>query len=88
MNSTKAFYKSKSFWGPVVALFAMLSDMRGWGGVDQAAVLGVVDQIMTYGGVLFGFYGRVVAAEKLGLKDALPVEADLDWDDDDTWNGR
>jgi len=86
MNGTKAFWKSKSFWGPVVALFAMLSDMRGWGGVDQAAILGVVDQIMTYGGVLFGFYGRVVAAEKLGLKSS-PAPDDYE-DYDDHWNGR
>lgn len=69
MNSKKAFWKSKGFWGPVVALFALFSDMRGWGSVDQAAVLGVIDQALTYGGVLMGFYGRMVAAETLGLKD-------------------
>ena len=83
MNGTKAFWKSKAFWGPVVAFIALVSDMRGWGGIDQAAVLGVLDQAMTYGGVLFGFYGRVVAAEKLGLKDA-PISTDHDA----MWNGR
>ena len=64
----KVFWQSKGFWGPVIALFGLLSDMRGWGGVDQAALLGVVDQIFTYGGVALGFYGRVVAQEKLVMR--------------------
>lgn len=64
----KVFWKSKGFWGPVVALFAMLVDMRGWGSVDQAALLGVMDQIFTYGGVAWGFYGRVVAKERLVMR--------------------
>lgn len=64
----KVFWQSKGFWGPVVALFAMLSDMRGWGGVDQAAVLGAVDQVFTYGGIALAFYGRVVAKERLVMR--------------------
>lgn len=64
----KAFWKSKALWGPVIALFALMSDMRGWGSVDQAAMLGVVDQVFTYGGIALGFYGRVVAKEKLVMR--------------------
>ena len=64
----KPFWQSKALWGPVIALFALMSDMRGWGSVDQAALLGFVDQVMTYGGVALGFYGRVVAQEKLVLR--------------------
>ena len=64
----KPFWQSKALWGPVIALFALMSDMRGWGSVDQAALLGFVDQVMTYGGIALGFYGRVVAQEKIVLR--------------------
>ena len=64
----KVFWKSKALWGPVIALFALLTDMRGWGSVDQAALLGVVEQALTYGGVAFGFYGRVVAKEQIVMR--------------------
>ena len=64
----KVFWRSKGFWGPVIALFAMLSDMRGWGSVDQAALLGFVDQVFTYGGISLAFWGRVLAKERLVLR--------------------
>ncbi len=64
----KVFWKSTGLWGPVIALFALLSDMRGWGSVDQAALLGAVDQALTYGGLVLGFFGRVVAKERLVMR--------------------
>ena len=64
----KEFWRSKGFWGPVIALFALLADMRGWGSVDQAALLGGLDQVLTYGGVIIGFWGRVVARERLVMR--------------------
>jgi hypothetical protein len=71
MRSKKAFYKSKGLWGPVIALVALMFDMREWGPVDQAAVWGAVDQIATWGGVLVGAWGRVAAKEGLAVKDEV-----------------
>jgi len=81
MRTRKAFYKSKGFWGPVIALFAMGVEMRGWGSVNQAALLGVVDQIVTWGGVLVGFWGRIAATEELAVKDGPDPDAPGNWRD-------
>lgn len=69
MSKTKAFWRSRGFWGPVIALVSLVFDMREWGEVDQAAVLGAIDQLFLWGGVLLGAWGRIVAKERLGMRD-------------------
>ncbi len=69
MQETKAFWKSRGFWGPVIALVAFLSQQMGAGEIDPN---GVVD-IILYGfeviGIVLAWIGRMRANARLGLRD-------------------
>ena len=69
MSGTKAFWKSKGFWGPVVALIAFGVQANGGPEIDQDAILSAILEILGFGGVLLGLYGRTTAQQKLGVRD-------------------
>ena len=70
MIATKAFYKSKGFWGPLISLFALFAQQAGLGEIDQTELLDAILTLFEWGGVAWAFYGRLVAKTKLGLKDS------------------
>mgnify|MGYP001799620153 CR=1 FL=1 len=75
MNSTKSLFKSKTFWGAVIAIVASLAGLFGFEitATDQQDLIGLYDQalaawdsIAVVVGGLLAIYGRVTATSRIG----------------------
>ncbi|MGS4886109.1 hypothetical protein [Roseibium sp. MB-4] len=75
MNSTKSLFKSKTFWGAVIAIVASLAGLFGFEitATDQQDLIGLYDQalaawdsIAVVAGGLLAIYGRVTATSRIG----------------------
>jgi hypothetical protein len=75
MNSTKSLFKSKTFWGAVIAIVASLAGLFGFEitASDQQDLISMYDQalaawdsIAVVVGGLLAIYGRVTATSRIG----------------------
>lgn len=55
---------SKTIWGIIVSLIGIIIDKLGWG-ISSAEVNQVIDLIIQLGGLIFAFYGRIVAKKPI-----------------------
>ncbi|MEP3431770.1 MAG: hypothetical protein ABJN98_24005 [Roseibium sp.] len=75
MDTTKSIFRSKTFWGAIVAILASVIGLFGieFSATDQAEVLGLYDQVLAawesiaiIGGSALAIYGRISATAKIG----------------------
>lgn len=75
MDSTKSLFKSKTFWGAVIAIAASVAGLFGFEitATDQQDLLSLYDQalaawdsISIIGGGLLAIYGRISATSRIG----------------------
>jgi CDP-diglyceride synthetase len=64
MKPNKAWYKSKTIWGAIVAILALVAGAFGYS-VGQEAQSEVVAAIIGVVGGLFAIYGRIKAVDKV-----------------------
>lgn len=76
MLETKAYYKSRGFWGPIVAIIAFASQQAGLGEVDATGVVDAILYIFEIGGIAIAWLGRLRARYKLGLSDKVATASD------------
>jgi hypothetical protein len=64
---TQKWYQSKTIWGVVVAVIAMILKQFGKeiGAEDQANLVNILLSVAEYGGSLFAIYGRVRATKAI-----------------------
>lgn len=67
MNDSKKWYQSKSVWGGIVALLAVLLGAFGYsiGDGDQSALIDSLSVIGGAVGSLVAIYGRVKASKRV-----------------------
>lgn len=65
MNDVKNWYQSKSIWGGIITVLAVLLGAFGYTltGDDQAALVEIVSAIVGAIGGLLAIYGRVKASK-------------------------
>lgn len=68
MEGKKSIFRSKTFWGAVVAIVAGVAGLFGIQvtEADQAELIGSIDKLVVIGGGLLAIYGRVTANSKIG----------------------
>jgi hypothetical protein len=75
MDTTKSLFKSKTFWGAIIAIVASLARLFGFEitAADQQELLSMYDQALAawdkiavvVGGVM-AIYGRITATSRIG----------------------
>ena len=67
MTHIKPWYASKTIWGGVVAVLAMLASAMGFhlAEGEQGRLVEAILQIVGAGGALLAVFGRVVATEMI-----------------------
>ncbi|MFQ5774018.1 MAG: hypothetical protein ACE5GS_05845 [Kiloniellaceae bacterium] len=73
MLATKAFWKSRGFWGPLVAFAAFASQQAGAGEIDAGKTVDFILTLIEGGGLFLGWLGRIRATAPLGLSDRRKV---------------
>ena len=65
MLDSKPWYRSKSIWGGIVAVLAVLATGLGFelDGAAQADLVEAILQLVGVGGALLAVFGRVVATD-------------------------
>jgi len=68
MNDYKSWLASKTVWGVIISLTAVLLGRWGFGITDeeQRALVELVCQVITVGSGLYTVYGRIKATKKIG----------------------
>lgn len=75
MDDTKSLLASRTVWGAAIAILASIAGALGFaiGAPEQAAALGLVDQILgewdrlaALAGAALALYGRVKATRRIG----------------------
>lgn len=68
MDQTKSLLASKTFWGAVIAILAVLANRMGHpiAATDQADLVNDGVTLVTMAGSLFSIYGRIVAKTAIG----------------------
>ena len=66
-GNSKAWYLSKGFIGPLVTLILFVLRSLGIVDVDTDTTLGLVYQVLEFGGLITGMVGRALARDKLTL---------------------
>jgi len=64
METNKAWYKSKTIWGSIVAILALVAGAFGYS-VGQEAQAEIVSAVIGVVGGLFAIYGRIKAVESV-----------------------
>lgn len=75
MTETKPLFRSKTFWGSVVAVGGAIAGLFGFDltSADQAELTGLIDQtigvwdsLAVIAGALLAIYGRITATKTIG----------------------
>ncbi len=70
MTDFKSFLQSKTIWGALIGLVALLLELLGYkiSPVDQGLIAEKANEIIALGGTLLAIYGRIVATKQIGSK--------------------
>ncbi len=65
MNDPKSFLLSKTLWGVVISMVAMIAPQLGLSPFSEGDVAGLTENIVAFLGAALAIYGRITAKKRI-----------------------